>query len=381
MWECSFSEEPVDLKLMCLKMMRKTGIILAATVLGALALGGIYFLKETVFSPETAYRVVGETFIDYIPEEGYGISRVYITDEAWESLAKSDAFVESIISDVSAQGYTVSAEEIRNSIDASVISDSFVVTTTVYAREEQLAVAINEALQNAIVNFCVVRQEVAESFIMTCPQEAEKRNASRDTLVAALIGAVLGFSAALVTCLISFLMDDSVYLPVSFEKRYGIPMLGTLQAKELAANAEKFCEGCSQLAVVGVCEEIPTEEVVETLRDKLTDTAPETENAQGTEDKSHTESTRIFGAGTVETTSAWLSKLAEAEGVILAIAAGRRDGRQIEKIIDFLKKQEVNIKAAVLCNADEALLARYYKPGILKKAKKISAQKQAGDEA
>ena len=65
----------------------------------------------------------------------------------------------------------------------------------------------------------------------------------------------------------------------------------------------------------------------------------------------------------------------------MAVAAGRRDGKQIEKIIDFLKKQEVNIKAAVLCNADEALIAHYYKPGILKKVKKISAKKQAGDEA
>ncbi len=359
MWKCSFAEEPVDLKLLCLKMMKKTGILLVATVLGALVLGGIYFLKETVFSPDTAYQVVGETFIDYIPEEGYGISRVYITDEAWDSLAKSDAFVESVISEVSAQGYTVSEKLIRDSIDASVVSDSFVVTTTVYAKEEGLAVAINAALQNAIVDFCLPRQEVAESFIMTCPTSAEKRDVTKEVLVAALIGAVLGFGGALVACLVSFLMDDSVYLPVSFEKRYGLPMLGTLESEELPANAEKLCKGFQKLAVAGVCEAVSTEEVTERLQDKVTG---------------------VYSAGSVSMTKEWLAGFAGADGVILAVAAGRRDGKQIERIIGFLKKQEITVVAAVLCNADETLLARYYRPGILSKYKESSAKKQAGDK-
>lgn len=360
MWKCNFAEEPVDLKLLCLKMIRKTGIILVATALGALVLGGIYFLKETVFSPDTAYQVVGETFIDYIPEEGYGISRIYITDEAWDSLAKSDAFVESIMSEVSAQGYTVSEKLIRESIDASVVSDSFVVTTTVYAKEEKMAVAINAALQNAIVDFCLPRQEVAESFIMTCPTDAEKRDVTKEVLVAALIGALLGFGGALVACMVSFLMDDSVYLPVSFEKRYGLPMLGTMESEELPANAEKLCKGFQKLAVAGVCEAVSTEEVTERLQDKATG---------------------VYSAGSVSMTKEWLSNLAGADGIILAVATGRRDGKQIERIIGFLEKQEITVVAAVLCNADETLLARYYRPGIFAKYKKSSAKKQAGDKA
>ncbi|MBQ9136023.1 MAG: hypothetical protein IJX66_08040 [Lachnospiraceae bacterium] len=360
MWKCNFAEEPVDLKLLCLRMMRKAGIILAATIAGALVLGGIFFLKETVFSPNMTYQVVGETFIDYIPEEAYGISRVYITDEAWDSLAKSDAFVESIISEVSGQGYAVSEEQVRESIDASVVSDSFVVTTTVYAKEEGLAVAMNAALQNAIVDFCLPRQEVAESFIMTCPTSAEKREVTKEVLVAALIGAVLGLCGALVVCMVSFLMDDSVYLPVSFEKRYGIPMFGTKESEELSVNAEKLCEEFEKLAVVGICEAVSTEEVTRILQDKVSG---------------------IFSAGTVLMTKEWLAGLAGADGIVLAVAAGRRDGKQIERTIDFLKKQNVTIVAAVLCNADETLLARYYRPGILGKYKKISAKRQTGDEA
>lgn len=360
MWKCNFAEEPVDVKLLCLKLMKKTGILLVATLLGALALGGIYFLKETVFSPDTAYQVVGETFIDYIPEEGYGISRIYITDEAWDSLAKSDAFVESVINEVSVKGYTVSAQQVRDSIDASVVSDSFVVTTTVYAKEEGLAVAINAALQNAIVDFCVDRQEVKESFIMTCPVSAEKRDVTKDVLVAALIGAVLGLGSALVACMVSFLTDDSVYLPVSFEKRYGIPMLGTTKSAELSANAEKLCTGTKKLAVAGVCETVSVEEVVKLLQEKVPG---------------------IVSGGTVSLTKEWLSNLDGADRIILAVAAGRRDGKQIERIIGFLKKQEITVAAAVLCNADESLLARYYRPGIFSKYKKVPQKKQAGDKA
>ena len=233
-------------------------------------------------------------------------------------------------------------------------------TTTVYAKEEGLAVAINAALQNAIVDFCLPRQEVAESFIMTCPTSAEKRDVTKEVLVAALIGAVLGFGGALVACMVSFLMDDSVYLPVSFERRYGIPMLGTLESEELPANTEKLCKGFSKPAVAGVCEAVSTEEVTERLQDKLVG---------------------VYSAGSVSMTKEWLAGLACADGIILAVAAGRRDGKQIERIIGFLKKQEITVVAAVLCNADETLLARYYRPGIFGKYKKSSAKKQAGDKA
>lgn len=381
MWKCSFAEEAVDFKLLCLKMIKKAGIISVVTVLGAVLFGGIYFLKETVFSPDMTYQVVGETFIDYIPEEGYGISRVYITDEAWGSLAKSDDFVDAIMNYVSAKGYEVSAEIIRNSIDASVVTDSFVVTTTVYAKEEALAVSINEALQNAIVSFCADRQEVAESFIMTCPGEADRRSVTKEVMVAALLGAVLGFFAAVVAGLLSFLMDDSVDLPVTFEKRYGIPMLGTLKSKEFVANAVKLCGDMHRLAVAGVCEDVSTEEVAEQFAENMQTRTFSSGELQDGESRKHAGNTEFISTGTATMTTEWIAGISDAEGVILAVAAGRRDGKQIERVIDFLQKQGINIKAAVLCNADEALIARYYKPGIFKKCKESTAKKQAGDKA
>ena len=214
--------------------------------------------------------------------------------------------------------------------------------------------------KNAIVDFCVDRQEVKESFIMTCPVSAEKRDVTKDVLVAALIGAVLGLGSALVACMVSFLTDDSVYLPVSFEKRYGIPMLGTTKSAELSANAEKLCAGTKKLAVTGVCETVSVEEVVKLLQEKVPG---------------------IVSGGTVSLTKEWLSNLDGADRIILAVEAGRRDGKQIERIIGFLKKQEITVAAAVLCNADESLLARYYRPGIFSKYKKVPQKKQAGDKA
>ena len=360
MWKCSFAEEPVDLKLLCLRMMRKAGIILAATIVGALVLGGIFCLKETVFSPDEAYQVVGETYIDYIPEEGYGISRVHISDGAWGALAKSDVFVEAIMAELSAQGYAVSAEEIRNSIDASVVCDSYVVTTTVMTRDAGLAVAMSEALQNAIVDFCKDRQEIAESFVMTAPKEAQSKEWMPKTATAALVGAMLGLLVSVVGFWLSYVMDDSVYLPVTFEKRYGLPMFGELKSEELTANIKKFCKGCGKLAVAGVAADFAVEKVIEEL-----DMAE----------------IKFVSAGVAELNGAWIAGLRETDGLVLAVASGRRDGRQIERVIDFLQKQEIVVKGAVLCDADEKLIARYYKPGLLAKSKKNREKEQAEEKA
>lgn len=364
--KCSYAEEPVDLKLLCLRMMRKAGVIFAATVLGALLFGGIFYLKGTVFSPDTAYQVVGETYIDYIPEDAYGISRIYITDEVWAALAKSDDFTEYISNEISAQGYSVPAEKIADSVQAAVISDSRIVTTTVVAEEPKLAVAIGTALQNAIMDFCADREEVADTFMITCPKEAQRRVWAEGTATAALLGALLGLLISTVAFMLSFVMDDSVYLPVTFEKRYGLPMFGGLKSEELAVNIKKLCQGSHRLAVAGVAADLSTEEIAEVLKGCLTDAASET---------------RIFSAGCAELNNAWLSKIEETDGVILAIGSGRRDGKQTERVIDFLKKQEVAIKGAVLCDADEALILRYYKPGILKKGKKTCEKKTAEEKA
>ena len=371
MWKCSFAEEPVDLKLLCLRMMKKTGIILTAMIVGALVLGGIFYLKETVFSPDESYQVVGETYIDYIPEEAYGISRVYITDEVWKSLVKSDDFVESIENELSGQGYDLSRERIISSIQAAVISDSRIVTTTVKTNDPQLAVAISEALQNAILDFCKDRQEIAESFVMTAPEAAQRKVWAEGTATAILMGAVLGLVLSVVIFLFSYVMDDSVYLPSTFEKRYGLPMFGTLKSQELSANIGQFCKGCGKVVVAGVAAGSAVEDVAKALGEKIAQPATERKAVQ---------QIQFVSGGIVELNAPWISQVKEADGVVLAIASGRRDGRQIERIIDFLQKQEVDIKGAVLCDADQKLLARYYRPGILAKGKKVCEKKQAEEK-
>lgn len=345
----------MDFKLLCLKMVKKAGMILTATVVGAVFCGGIFHMKATVFSPDTAYEVTGETYIDYIPEEAYGISRVYITDEVWKALVKSDAFVESMQQTLSLQGYVLSEEEITGSVEAAVVSDSRIVTTTVHASEEELAVTLSSALQKAILEFCTDRQEIAESFVMTAPREAQRKVWDLRTVTATLLGAVLGFAAAVAGCLLSFGMDDSIYLPGTFEKRYGLPVFGTLQAEELAANGRKFTLKDRHLLVIGTAEEAAAEEAAKKLEEKLK--------------KAGGGAVRFEPAGKADFTPERVEQMKEADGVVLAVSCGRRDGRQIERIINFLQKQEICIKGAVLCGADEKLVARYYAPGVFKKGR------------
>ena len=49
MWECNYGKEPLDIRLLVLRFLRKSPLILAAALLGALCVGGPYFLVKVTF--------------------------------------------------------------------------------------------------------------------------------------------------------------------------------------------------------------------------------------------------------------------------------------------------------------------------------------------
>ena len=50
----------------------------------------------------------------------------------------------------------------------------------------------------------------------------------------------------------------------------------------------------------------------------------------------------------------------EADGVLLAVNAGRHSGRKLERVLEFFATQEIPVTAALLWEADEKLIRAYY---------------------
>lgn len=373
MWECNFENEAVDFKLLGLRLFRKIWIFFSGILLGVLFIGGGYFLKKVVLAPEKEYKVVAETYIEYALEEGQPVESVCFNQTTWASLLRTDAFVDDIVETLKKQGFAVTKAEVADSVDGTLLSDVRIVTTTVTTKDPALSVAMSRALQEAVIHFGEEQKEIAGTRILTSPEEAEPVILDVRTLRAVILGGVIGGFLSLMAMLLYFTLDDSVYLPVTFERRYKIPMLGTLASKELPVNFAYLLKDCRTVAVTAAEADIPVEEITESLLEKLQKSQERVrERLQGTEaaDCASEKNVlpKLYAAGCVEEKPELVQALREVSGVVLVAASGRHDGKRIEKLIGFLQKQDVEVKCALLWDADESLIRCYY--GCLKTGRK-----------
>ncbi|MBD5496833.1 MAG: hypothetical protein HDR11_03590 [Lachnospiraceae bacterium] len=368
MWECSYANEPVDVKLFWLFFLKKIWIWIAAVLAGALLFGGCYFVKNVVLVPEKEYQTVGEVYVDYVWEDAYGISRSNLNEGEWKALVKTDLFVDDILEQLAAQGIAVEKSFVRESVDASLESDSRIVKTTVITDTPELSAAIGCALQAAFLHFGEDNSRIERIRVLTEPVETRIVVHDIRTLQAAILGAVLCGLIFLAAMFLYFVLDDSVYIPASFERRYKIPMLGTAASRDLTVNLRYLLRDCSNAAVTAVEQDIPVEEIAAMLQEKW-------EEAGGRDENKIT----LCACGCVDTEPDAAEGLRCADGVILVVASGRHDGKRIEKALAFLSKQDVKVSCAFLWDADEKLIKCYYGFGILPKKRGADSPESVSD--
>ncbi len=350
MWECNFSNEPADHKLFWLLFLKKVKWVLICSFLGALLLSAIYYLHRTVFAPPVEYQVQGEVYVDYVVVEGYGISLTSYNTETWNTMVQSDEFMDRIKTSVTEQGFSISKELLKESIFVKLVSDSRVLITTVTMKDPDLAVEASHGLLQAIMTFGEGQDNVKEIRIMSDPSEAALEVQENRIFSMALTGAILGAFLSIVIVSFSIAMDDSVYIPQVFEKRYHVPALGTLASKSLYMELTYLLKDLNKVAVLALCKDIPIEDVADQLSSLY---------EIDSEGKQMPVFTPVLD---VEEHPHMTETLRKAEGVILVAGFGRHDGKRIERTIAFLRRQDCNIMGALLWGADEKLLLRYYEP-------------------
>lgn len=354
MWECNYANEPADVKLIWLLFLKKIWIVFAAVLAGALLIGGGYFVKHIVFAPEDSFRTVGEVYVDYVWEDAYGISRHYLNESVWATLVKTDVVVDNVMERLAADGVQADREYVRESMEASLVSDSRIVTTTVTTKDAALSVAIGHALQEALLDFGKAQEGIEQIRILTSPKEAKKVVFDSKTMRISVLGAILGGLVSIAGLLLWITLDDSVYIPSTFERRYHIPMLGTLSSKEFSENLKYLCRDCKNIAVASVEEDVPVELVTDSIKEKL-----ESEENEGQQNAESFPALSPFGCILEQTKNA--AVLRKSDALLLIITAGRRTGKKTERTLDFLTHQDCPPTAALLWNENKRLLKLYYK--------------------
>lgn len=380
MWECKYGKEPLNTRLFVLRLFRKIPVILAAAILGALCIGGPYFLAKVTFGPAKEYEAVSDFYIDYAVKED-GTQHTYINFATWDQLLKDDVFTDKILLYMAGKNASVNGEapqsaplsdvekaagitkeELRGFLHADVLSDTRIVTTTVTTNDPELTMKIEKALISAMFDFGEQQREIAELRILQQPAEASLVIADVRTFRACMVGAVaFVFVTVLYLCLY-YALDEGIHIPETFERRYGITMLGTVHSKELRVLAGKLLPEKSGLLTVD--DAVDPEQV----KKKLEEFGIETGEGRRLKELLEMQENVTAKVGMAETEGrSVLNRACGAEKVsggqvLLVVKAGAHNGKLIEKTLDFCGKCGITVAAALLWEADEKLIRAYELP-------------------
>lgn len=338
MWQCNYADETIDKKLFWLCTLKKLWILAAGICAASLLVGGGYFLCRNLSASEKQYCAQGDVYVDYIPEDGYGISTVYLNEDVWKALVKSDAFVEKVAERLAQENINISREQILESVDASLEKETRIVTVKATTADPVISEIMAEALLQAVLDYGNDYKDVASAYVLTAVGGAKRVVTDDWTGRLFLLGAVLGAFVSLTGILLSVTLDDSVYVPEQFERRYGIKMFG----------------------IAG--EEQTNENITYALREakRVVLTAPEEVAAGETESALQALLGENVRVETVPGQTGYTDTLRQADGIVLAVESGMHDGKKIENLLRFLDQQGCTVTGAILLYPDERLLRQYY---------------------
>ena len=360
MWECRYGKEPLNTRLFVLQLLRKLPVILFAAVCGALFVGGSYFLVKVTFGPAKEYEAVTDFYIDYALQED-GTQHTYINFATWDQLIKDDVFTDKILRHmagewVAADNETtqsvpledvekaagITKEELCGYLSATVLSDTRIATTTVRTNDPALTIRIERALVQAMFEFGEQQKEIAEIKILQEPVEASLVIADVRTFRACMVGVVsFVFVTVLYLCLY-YTLDESIRIPETFERRFGIPVLGTIRSKELPVLANRLLKG--KAALLTADKDIDLGQVKSALAERGIETG-ESFTAE-----------ELFGMTKTDVSAV------EVKEILLIVKGGAHNGKLIEKTLMLCEKCGIIVAAALLWDADEKLIRAYEVP-------------------
>lgn len=331
MTEKEWMNEGIDLKLILLLYRKKIWIVIAGALAGAAFAAGLYFLVHVVYAPEREYEAVSKLYLTFA-EDDDGDAYQYYNGYTWNDLIKTEPILDKVIKELSASSRQFPREEVKEKITADILSDIRLLTITVRTNQVSETEEIIRALENALTVFGGEMPEFDRIEVIE-HGSAELVVIEDETLRAAAAGFVIGFLFSLLGLAFVRIMDDSVYVPSDFEKRYAYPVLGVkfagneqLGRDELDARMQRIKEKSGEIQFIG------------------TTSFPE-------------------AFATLKAVSG------EKKNVVLEIPYGKGNGKLVGRCMAEAKFWQIEIMGAVITEADEKLYRMYFAAWNQKKRK------------
>ncbi len=344
MWECNFAKEPMDYKLFWLRFVKKIWIVLAALVLGACVVGIPYYLVNITFGEGPEYQITSEYYLDYA-EDGSGATYEYFNYYTWSEIVDTDEFL-AILKDVLPDEMFINDNELRAYTDATVESDTRYLTTVVSTEHPDKTEIVARAMEKAIIWFAQNQKELNSARVITAPENATISYPDVRCGRAIILGAVIGVFIGLLYVSVMLICDSSIYLPSTLERRYGIKAMGCESFSETKNNICYQCKDVKKAAFLWTDTKSikESESLITLIKDTLSDACEIVKNEKDVLAKDFD-----------------FENLRKTDKVFLMVKAGAHNGKKIERMIEQIKRQDIEISGAFLYKEDKKLVYHYYK--------------------
>lgn len=352
----SYGKEPFDLRLTVLCMIRNLHIIIGLTVLGTLLFGGGYYVKNVLLNKTVKYTVTSTYKVSYehTPDEP---GDYYMNSMTWSTYVHTKEFLDGVWAKLgeepeeSYSGFVSSADELAGMFEAKLDSDVLIPSTVVTTEAQEWTLLLAKAVEKTMVEDLVENNEQITAIKVIDPAEkvTEVMPDVRPFRAFVLSG-ILSLFLVVVLRLLRDLGDDSIYLPVTLRRRYGLASVGTVNSPQLKTNIDYLFGTGQRIAVCAAGEGINPAEVVKCL---------EKESARCRE---------WIAVPSPMLCPEACEVMRQADGVLLVTEAGSHVGKPLEYVLEYLDTQDVKSTAALLWNADEWLIRTYYRLPFAEKA-------------
>lgn len=345
MLEGSYGKEPFDFRLTVLRMIRQLHIIIGVTLVGAIIFGGGYYV-ENVLCAKTMYSAGSTYHVEYDVTEEKDVGTIYVNETSWNTYLDSELFLNAV-QERCETGLT--NEELAQVLSAKLASDLRVPSTWVTMENPENCVPIAKAAEAVMTE--VMPKEIRELVKVSLIDSASAAvPVERDVRVgrAVVLSAAVSCFFAVVFLLLKELGDDSIWLPATIRRRYGLKVVGTVESVGLSENISYLFGGKKRVALCGADSKTDPVQLTGQLKERCPQVVAEGE---------------WIPVPTPLLCPEGVGVLREADGVLLAVKAGSRVGKPLENVLEYMEQQDCEITAVILCNADEWLIRNYYRFG------------------
>lgn len=377
-------QEGLDWKRIFLLWGKKLWLLAAAGLAGAALGGGIYLAVCVLPAANREYETVSKVYLNFNcePED---FNELSYNGYTWNDLMATDPILNTTMENLPPE---IGRETVIGATKAEILSDIRLLTITITADRPELAAQIMEATQASLVHLGET-DELFESIEIYSTTEPEQIVWDNRTVRAMITGAAIALLAAFLAAAFYYVMDDSVYVAEDLRKRYGVLAMGILTEesrrdkekdggvrnrgdeeghgrtgfeKELLANYCYLCRGMKKVAVVSVDSAEDGEEAAKRIEQLMGEDGLDADRQKKKDGAAAGNRKKPVCAalGMPEEDGDVYQRLREADGVILAVRFGGRNGKKIERMMGNLENQDCRVIGAVIVDGNGKFLRMYY---------------------